>query len=357
VAATPEELVDGLVARGSVPGAALVVVDAGRQVIAERYAGSADREGTRPVGPGTRFALASLTKPLVALAALVAVEEGLAELDQPLAEHVPGAAPQLTLRNTLAHYSGLPEGVPTRTLGAGPIPTWDEARAAYAQVAPERGAGERRVYSNPGYVLAGLAVEHAAGMPFERYLDEAVLGPLGMGGTTLGLPAALDDEAAWVREPGLWAHGVALFNGAEWRRLPSAASAGFATAPDYARFLALVLAGGRLPDGRHLVAEETLAELTTNQGGALEGGVESFMTWPRADWGCGFELRDAKERHWTGDALSPQAATHFGASGTLAFADPGHGRAAVLLANRGTYSGWILEPGAWPDLCAAIVRP
>ena len=39
------------------------------------------------------------------------------------------------------------------------------------------------------------------------------------------------------------------------------------------------------------------------------------------------------------------------------FADPGHGRAAVLLANRGTYSGWILEPGAWPDLCAAIVGP
>jgi CubicO group peptidase (beta-lactamase class C family) len=356
VPATPEELVDDLVARGSVPGAALVVLDADGRVLVEHYAGAADREGARPVGSRTRFALASLTKPLVALAVLVAVEEGLADLDAPLADHVPGAAPQLTLRSTLAHYSGLPEGVPTRTLGAGSTPTWEEARAAYARVAPERGVGERRVYSNPGYVLAGLTVQHAAGMPFERYLEEAVLGPLGMGATTLGLPEALDDEAAWVREPGLWAHGVPLFNGAEWRRQPSAASAGFATAPDYARFLALVLAGGRLPDGRHLIAAETLAELTTNQGGALEGGVESFMTWPRADWGCGFELRDAKERHWTGEALSDRAATHFGASGTLAFADPGRGRAAVLLANRGTYSGWILEPGAWPDVCAAIVR-
>ena len=159
-----------------------------------------------------------------------------------------------------------------------------------------------------------------------------------------------------MREPGLWAHGVPLFNGEEWRRQPSAASAGFASAPDYARFLALVLAGGRLPDGRSLVAEETLAELTTNQGGALEGGVESFMTWPRADWGCGFELRDAQ-----GAPLDRRRALAAGRhalrrSGTLAFADPGHGRAAVLLANRGTYSGWILEPGAWPDLCAAIVR-
>jgi CubicO group peptidase (beta-lactamase class C family) len=269
--------------------------------------------------------------------------------------NAPGAHAQLTLRNLLAHYSGLPEGVPTRALGAGPTPTWDEARAAWPRIAPERPAGERRVYSNPGYALAALAIERAAGMPFERYLGEAVLGPLDMRETTLGLPPELDERAAWVREPGLYAHGVPLFNGDAWRRLPQPQSAGFATARDYGRFLACVLAGGRLPDGRHLVAEETLAELLTNQGGALEGGVESFMTWPVADWACGFELRDAKERHWTGDALSPRAATHFGASGTLAFVDPAHRVAAALLANRGTYSGWMLQPGGWPDLCAAIV--
>ena len=259
---------------------------------------------------------------------------------------MPGAAPQLTLRNTLAHYSGLPEGVPTRTLGAGPTPTWDEARAAYARVAPERGAGERRVYSNPGYALAGLAVERAAGMPStDADLDEAVLGPLGMGGTTLGLPPALADEAAWVREPGLWAHGVSQFNGPEWRLLPSAASAGFATAPDYARFLALVLAGGRLPDGRHLVAAETMGELTTNQGGALEGGVESFMT--RAACRLGLRLRfAATPRSGTGPATRSRRRPPptSGRPARWPSPIPGHGRAAVLLANRGTYSGW--NPGA-----------
>jgi len=349
----PEEIVDELVARGSVPGAALVVVRDGRSAL--HQAGTADRDGAVPVDEGTRFALASLTKPLVALAVLVAVEEGLVDLDEPVAAHVPGAAGQLTLRNLLAHHSGLPEGVPARTLGAGPTPTWDEARAAWPQVAPERPAGERRVYSNPAYALAALAVEGAAGMPFERYLEAAVLTPLGMAETTLGLPAELADRAAWVREPGLWAHGVALFNGDEWRALPQPQSAGFASARDYGRFLGCVLAGGRMADGRALVAPETLAELVTNQGGSLEGGVESFMSWPVADWACGFEVRAAKERHWTGDALSARAATHFGASGTLAFVDPEHGVAAALLANRGTYSGWMLEPGAWPDLCTALV--
>jgi CubicO group peptidase (beta-lactamase class C family) len=355
VPAAAADLVDALVARGRVPGAALVVVDAGGRVLAEHYAGHADREASRPVDAGTRFALASLTKPLVAAAVLVAVEEGLADLDAPVAEHVPTAAPQVTLRNCLAHYGGLPEGVPTRTLGAGPVPTWDEARAAYARVAPERPAGERRVYSNPGYALAGLAVEAAAAMPFEDYLAGAVLQPLGMHATTLGLPEETAADAAWVREPGLWAHGYPLFNAPEWRALPMPQSAGFATARDYGRFLAAVLAQGRTPEGAYVLAPETAAELVTNQGGALPGGVESFMTWPVADWGCGFELRDRKERHWTGGALGERAATHFGASGTLAFADPDHGVAAALLANRGTYAGWMLEPGAWPDVCAAIV--
>jgi CubicO group peptidase (beta-lactamase class C family) len=79
------------------------------------------------------------------------------------------------------------------------------------------------------------------------------------------------------------------------------------------------------------------------------------MTWPRADWGLGFELRDAKSPHWTGDALSASAATHFGASGTLCFVDPDRGVAAAVLANRGTYSGWMLRPGAWPAIVAALV--
>ena len=73
------------------------------------------------------------------------------------------------------------------------------------------------------------------------------------------------------------------------------------------------------------------------------------------DWGLGFELRDGKDPHWTGSALSPTAATHFGASGTLAVIDPQRDLVAVVLANRGTYSRWMLEPGGWGDICAALV--
>lgn len=335
------ELVEALVERGTVPGAQLTVADASG-VVFRHVAGHADRDRAVPVTGDTRFALASLTKPLVALAVLVAAEEGSLGLDEAAAEHVSGAPPGLTPRMLLAHYSGMPEGAAAEALD------WPALRAVYAAVAPVAAPGERRIYSNPAYAVAGATVEGATGIDIATYLDEAVLRPLGMAATSLGLPAGA--EGAWVRDAGLFGPGVQLFNSDWFRATPMPQSAGWSTADDYVRFLQCLLR-----QGAPLVAPETAAEMLTNQGGPLPGGVESFMTWPVADWAVGLELRAAKARHWTGGALSPRAGTHFGASGTLCFVDPDLGLAAALLCNRGTYSGWMLAPGGWPEIVAAIV--
>ena len=107
------------------------------------------------------FPLASVTKPLTALAVLVAVEEGSVDLDQP-------AGPTgSTLRHLLAHASGL--GIDGGVLSP---------------------PGRRRIYSNAGIEAAAATVEVATEMPFATYLSEAVLEPLAMVATTLdGSPA------------------------------------------------------------------------------------------------------------------------------------------------------------------------
>jgi CubicO group peptidase (beta-lactamase class C family) len=112
---------------------------------------------------GRPFALASVTKPLTAYAALVAYEEGVFELDDP-------AGPEgATVRHLLAHASGL-------------------AFDAYQVVSAP---GSRRLYSNAGFEVLGETIAEAAGMPFAEYLRQAVLEPLGMAGTSLtGSPAA-----------------------------------------------------------------------------------------------------------------------------------------------------------------------
>jgi CubicO group peptidase (beta-lactamase class C family) len=108
------------------------------------------------------YRIASLTKPLTAWAVLIAVEEGLLALDQPVGQ------PGCTLRHLLAHAGGYPFD------GAEPI------------AAP----GKRRIYSNTGIELAADAVAAAAHMPFAEYLDEAVFQPLGMHDSTLRGSAA-----------------------------------------------------------------------------------------------------------------------------------------------------------------------
>ena len=338
--AAATELVAGLVERGVV-GAAQFAFRRGSE---ERIAAFGDCDDE------SRFALASLTKPLVAVACLVGCEEGVLELDAPVTEHVPESPCTASLRELLSHCSGLPADSPAaRRVQLAPDSTRVDVAAAYAAVVPTQPARTGRVYSNAGYALAALALERAAGIPFRVYLDEAVLRPLGMTRTTLG--AEPDARGiVEVREPGLLGHGEQLFNGTRFRALGLPQSGAFGTASDYLRLLDA--SAGR---GTALLDPTTRRELFENQGGALPGGVGDFMEWPVCDWAVGFELRNGKTPHWTGSALSSSSATHFGASGTLAFVDPVADVAAVLLCNRGTYSRWMLEDGGWPDICAALV--
>ncbi|HVX45527.1 MAG TPA: serine hydrolase domain-containing protein [Mycobacteriales bacterium] len=113
------------------------------------------------------FALASVTKPLIAYAALIAIEEGAFELDDP------AGPPGSTVRHLLSHTSGL---------------AFDEP---LAQARP----GERRIYSNAGFEALAAFLEQAAGMSMAEYLQDGVLEPLGMSRTRLTGSAAAGAES------------------------------------------------------------------------------------------------------------------------------------------------------------------
>jgi CubicO group peptidase (beta-lactamase class C family) len=324
------ELIDEWVTSGDAPAVAAAVV--GRDGVREaRRAGAA--------GEDSLFALASLTKPVVALAVMVAAEEGALDVDAPAAEHLPAyrsaSKRAITARHLLSHASGLPE------VGPAGVPALD--------VEPVRPPAARRVYSNEGYAVLGALLAAATGMGHAEYVHRAVLEPLGMD-AWLGLPEAEEARALDVREPGLWRPGQPLFNARAWRERATAAGGMFATSAGYARFVQLLLR-----DGAPLIAPETFAEMARVQYPGLAGGIESFMTWERADWGLGPEIRDGKHPHWTGTRTSPGTLSHFGASGTVMWADPAAGVGLVCLANRGTYSGWMMRPGRWPDLSARVI--
>lgn len=230
------------------------------------------------------YRLASVSKLLTAYAALIAIEEGVFELDD-------AAGPEgSTVRHLLAHASGLDF-------------TSDQVRAA---------PGTRRIYSNRGFEVLADTLAERADIPFATYLDEAVLEPLGMTATSL---------------PG------------------SPAAGAVSTCADLARFVAEL---------QHptLLAPQTMAAATSVVFPGLAGVLPGYGTQRPNDWGLGFELRDGKHPHWTGERNSARTFGHFGQSGTFLWVDPASGIATVALADR-DFGDWAIA--AWPPLSDAII--
>ena len=232
---------------------------------------------------GHVFHWASVTKLVTALSVLVAAEEGTIDLDE--AAGPPGA----TVRHLLAHASGLP----------------------FTGAAPMARPGERRIYSNTGFEVLADHLAERASMPFERYLSEAVLGPLGVGAELRGSPAA----------------------------------------DLYGTLDHLVALGHELLTPT-LIAPETLVEATAVAFPGLAGVLPGFGRFEPNDWGLGFELRDAKEPHWTGAHNSADTFGHFGGSGTFLWVDPQQPLALGCLTDR-DLGEWAKE--AWPRLSDAVL--
>ena len=142
-------------------------------------AGVVDREGRVSThGDGTEVVrLASVSKPVAALAILVAAEEGVVDLDE--AAGPPGS----TVRHLLAHASGLP----------------------FEGTTPISPPGRRRIYSNEGFRVLAAQVSTAAQMPFADYVRDAISRPLGIdldpsGDPGSGMHASLADVLAIGRE-------------------------------------------------------------------------------------------------------------------------------------------------------------
>jgi CubicO group peptidase (beta-lactamase class C family) len=230
------------------------------------------------------FRWASVTKLLTAYALLVAVEEGTIDLDDD------AGPPGSTVRHLASHASGLP-------FEAGGPP-----------IAPPR---RRRIYSNGGYETLAEVLADAAGMPFDAYLREAVLDPLGIRGQLRGSAAAgfhgpLSDLEAFARE---------------------------------------VLRPT-------LLADETVREATSVQFPGLSGVLPDLGRMEHNDWGIGFELRDEKSPHWTGTRNSPATFGHFGGSGTFIWFDP-HGDVALGCLTDREFGPWAIE--AWPRSSDALL--
>lgn len=254
-------------AKTAVPGMAYGVVVDGRLV----HLGT---NGVRNLATGamvdsaTRFRIASMSKAFTALAILHLRDEGRLRLDDLAEQHIPvmrgwryptADSPRIRIRDLLHHVSGLVTDDPWGDRQQ-PISAADFTRMIAAGVPFSRPPQTAMEYSNFGYALLGRIVTNASGMPFDRYIVQTIMRPLGMmssGYEFRDVPIASRavgyrwENERWVEEPTM-AHGEF-----------GAMGGVYTTAQDYARWIAFLQSAWPARDGPDIgpVKRATVREL------------------------------------------------------------------------------------------------
>ncbi len=362
------------VERIEVPGLVCLVQRGGElwaDVLGAQAAGADD-----PMRRDTIFRITSMTKPVTAAAALILVADGklrlddpvdallpelrnrrvLRRLDGPLHDTLP-AARAITLRDLLTLRMGFgivwgpPDATPIQRaaaaleLGAfGPPqpqvpPAPDEWMRRFATLPLMDSPGERFRY-NTGAELLGVLVARAAGMPFDRFLQERLFGPLGMVDTGFHVPPEKLDrfaDAYFAADPFRPDEGGFVpsdpARGGQWSRAPAFPSGGaglVSTADDFLAFARLLLEGGGRILPKDLVSQMTSDQLTPEQKARSEMWPEGY--WTHHGWGFGLAVATAPRAKGF-----PAGYGWDGGFGTSWANDPDRDLIAILLTQRAAF--------------------
>ena len=240
-----ETWMDGQRDYEQVPGMSAAVVYDG-DLVWSRGFGLADREAGTPATPETVYSICSISKLFTAIGVMQLRDAGELSLADPVGEHLPWftieqaypEGPQVTVWGLLTHSAGLPRESDF-PYWSGPeftFPTRNEVRERLAEQETLYPAARHFQYSNLGLTLAGEIVAELSGRPYEEYVRDEILDPLGLHDTRPAMPSPEE-------EPRLAAGYGALDRDAERHRVPPfhargiGPAAGFAsTALDLARF-------------------------------------------------------------------------------------------------------------------------
>lgn len=298
-----QSVLDGYVRSGKIPGVAAAIGygDAPPTFIAAGHI--ADDPGAPEAGPDSLWRVYSMTKPITAMAAMKLIEEGKLGLDEPIGDVIPAfktmrvavdpaaslesrpASHPITVRELLTHTGGLTY----QFFGTGPIfQDYKRLGLLGGRVGPEASAVQPatltqfadRVATVPllsepgaewhysiGLDVLGRVIEVAAGMPFDRFVQQSILDPLGMSSTFWTVPRSEVTRLAtayyWKDEQRLpfeigatsmWLHPAPVNYGG---------SGLVSSARDYDRFLAMLANGGAI-GGMRVLKPETVRLAMSN---------------------------------------------------------------------------------------------
>ena len=345
-AVIPEKL-QPFVTNGEIAGVVSLVANRDR-VLHLSAVGQSDLASGRKLKTNDLFWIASMSKPVTAVAIAILADDGKLGFDDPVDKYLPEfrdlwvvgeqtaerrvlvkAVRPITLHDLLTHTSGLGEyrvTDPHWTLGA--------MSKVVAREPLRFQPGTRWGYSTAGTDVLGRVVEVVSGMSFATFLQRRLFDPLEMKDTTFWISPAQKQRLAQSYllnaqtgrlEPTTISY---MYGGAATdRERPALGGAGlFSTAEDVARFYQMMLNRGEAR-GHQILKATTVAEMTRKQTGDLRAR-------PGMPWGLGFCIIEDPTQVEANATLSPGTFGHGGAFGTHSWADPKRGIVYVLMLQR-----------------------
>jgi len=363
------DVMSGYVERSEVPGLVTLVSrrdETNVDAFGERSTGGA---GSQSVRRDTIFRIASMTKPITAIATMILVEESKLHLDEPVDRLLPELANRnvlkrvdgplddtvparrsITVRDLLTYQLGLgfllasPDTHPIvkamyeREVGATPFPAQmphppDEWMRRLGTLPLMYQPGESWLY-NTGSDVLGVLIVRAAGRPLETFFRERIFEPLGMKDTSFSVPAGKLDRfvSCYLFNPqtkkldlidppnGQWSHSPAF---------PSGASGLVSTVDDYLAFARMMLNKGTFGQKR-LVSASSVEMMTANQLSPQQQQMGRLILGENAGWGFGVSVLTKP------DGLATRAGRYGwnGGLGSSWWNDPNEGLIAIILTER-----------------------
>lgn len=344
------EAMEAFVKEGSLSGAVTLLYHKG-EVVSREAVGYQDIASKTPMTMDSLFWIASMTKPITALAVMMLQDEGKLSLDEPVMTYLPEFKGQMllkektaeqqilvkparpvTIRDLLTHTSGL--------VGKSPLDgealdvlMLKEAVITYALTPLQFEPGSKWSYCNPGINTLGRLVEVVSGQEYARFLEERIFRPLRMDSTTFWpdeqqvrrlATSYKQTEDGKGLEPTTIRYLTPPFSST--KRAPLAAGGLFSTAGDLLKLYTMLLNGGEL-DGKRYLSEESLRQMTRNQTGNLKAGFTDGIVM-----GLGFQV--VREPVGVTATLSPGTFGHGGAHGTQGWIDPVSKTISIMLIQR-----------------------
>ena len=200
------QLIPQIIKENNIPGLSLAVVDDQQVLWAEGF-GVTDPAQNRPVTADTLFSIQSMSKNFTAIAVLMAEQEGLLDTNAPISTYLPAfrvnsifeehPEQKMTLTNLLGHTAGFTHEAPVGNNQDIGTATFEEHIKSISDTWLMFPVGQAYNYSNSGPDLAGYILQVRSGIPFEQYMQEKLLDPIGMTHSTFDLARIqqVDDRA------------------------------------------------------------------------------------------------------------------------------------------------------------------